>query len=205
MDNKPRKQPKQKRAQERVDSILDCSINIIESEGIEKLNTNYIAEKSGISVGSIYQYFPNKESIVSNLIERHYEERIKILNERIFTLRKQSVEMVVEGIIRTLFESHKKHPNLEQIFQQKKRSLGGYIREQELDQRLIKLLEKYMKRTDAHFDVKNFRLALNILGTTFKAVCLDSMYDDRFGSEEEVIQELKKLSLRYILRRPYVS
>lgn len=205
MENKPRKLPKQKRAQERVEKILETSIQIIEDEGFEKLNTNYIAEKSGISVGSIYQYFPNKESIVSSLIEKHYEDRMRLLNERVFTLRKKSVEAVVEGLIRTLFESHRKHPKLEQIFQSKKRSLGKHVREQELDAELMRLLEKYMRRTLMYFDVKNLGLALKILATSIKSVCLDSLYDHNYGNEEEVINELKRMTLRYIQKGSHVS
>jgi AcrR family transcriptional regulator len=205
MNNQPRKRPKQKRAQERVDKILETSINIIEDEGFEKLNTNYIADKSGISVGSIYQYFPNKESIVSSLIEKHYEDRMLLLNEKVFTLKRQSVEAVVDGIIRTLFESHSKNPKLEQIFQSKKRNVGQQVREQHLDQELMKLLEKYMTRTIGNFEVKNLSLALKILATSIKSVCLDSIYDSNYGSQEEVIIELKKMTLRYITKDSYVS
>ncbi len=204
MENKPRKFPKQRRAQDRVDMILDTSIGIIESEGFEKLNTNYIAERSGISVGSIYQYFPNKESIVSSLIEKHYEDRMHLLNEKVFTLRRKSVEAVVDGLIRTLFESHKKHPKLEQILQSKKRQLGNEVREKMLDENLMKLLEKYMTKTIGKFDVKNLNLALKILATSIKSVCLDSLYDHKYGNEEDVIIELKKMTLRYIQRDTHV-
>ena len=44
--------------------------SIIVSEGYEKATTNYIAEKAGVSIGSLYQYFPNKDAIISALIEQ---------------------------------------------------------------------------------------------------------------------------------------
>ena len=60
-----RKKPTQRRSQERVETILQVSKQIIEKEGLKKFNTNYIAKLSGLSVGSIYQYFQSKEEYFS--------------------------------------------------------------------------------------------------------------------------------------------
>src|SRR5262250_3209857 len=70
---KPRKMPGQARSQETVSVILEASARILESDGLHGFNTNAIAAKAGISVGSLYQYFPNKDSIVLALIGS-YEE-----------------------------------------------------------------------------------------------------------------------------------
>lgn len=65
-----RKKPVQERAKVTSDSILEAAEMIIVNEGYEKATTNYIAEKAGVSIGSLYQYFPNKEAIISALIEQ---------------------------------------------------------------------------------------------------------------------------------------
>lgn len=65
-----RKQPQQQRALQRRQQILDTSIEILQREGLEKLNTAYISEKLGISVGSLYRYFPNKQAILYTLAEQ---------------------------------------------------------------------------------------------------------------------------------------
>ncbi|MFZ9087146.1 MAG: TetR/AcrR family transcriptional regulator, partial [Steroidobacteraceae bacterium] len=65
-----RKKPVQERAKVTSDSILEAAEIIIVNEGYEKATTNYIAEKAGVSIGSLYQYFPNKEAIISALIEQ---------------------------------------------------------------------------------------------------------------------------------------
>ena len=65
-----RKQPQQQRARQRRQQILDISVEILQQEGLEKLNTAYISEKLGISVGSLYRYFPNKQAILYTLAEQ---------------------------------------------------------------------------------------------------------------------------------------
>ena len=65
---KARKMPGQARSQETVTVILEASARILESDGLRGFNTNAIAERAGVSVGSLYQYFPNKDAIVLALI-----------------------------------------------------------------------------------------------------------------------------------------
>lgn len=66
----PRKAPRQPRARATFEAILDAAAHILEQRGIEGYNTNAIAERAGLSVGSIYQYFPDKDAITAELIRR---------------------------------------------------------------------------------------------------------------------------------------
>jgi AcrR family transcriptional regulator len=67
---KPKKSPQQPRAKLTYDSILDASARILEDLGYEALTTNGVAAVSGVAVGGVYAYFPNKESIVAELVRR---------------------------------------------------------------------------------------------------------------------------------------
>lgn len=67
----PRKKPRQARARATVDAILIAAAHSLKTEGFEHATTNRIAELAGVSIGSLYQYFPNKVSIVGALRERH--------------------------------------------------------------------------------------------------------------------------------------
>lgn len=62
--------PRQARARERVEAILAAAREIIETDGVEPLSTQRIAQVAGIPVGSVYQFFPNKHSIVLELAKR---------------------------------------------------------------------------------------------------------------------------------------
>ena len=69
--DRPRKTPSQPRARATVDAIVLAAAHILKTEGAERLTTNRIAELAGVSIGSLYQYFPNKHAIVAVLRERH--------------------------------------------------------------------------------------------------------------------------------------
>ena len=62
-----RKQPKQGRSTQLVAAILEAAIRVLQAEGAQRFTMARVAEKAGVSVGSLYQYFPNKESILFQL------------------------------------------------------------------------------------------------------------------------------------------
>lgn len=66
----PRKSPAQKRSSGTVDAILEAAARILEKAGFAGYNTNAIAERAGVSIGSLYQYFPGKDALTAALIER---------------------------------------------------------------------------------------------------------------------------------------
>ena len=69
----PRRKPKQARAQDTVEIIFEATAQILRRKGRAALNTNYIAECAGISVGTLYQYFPDKESILVAIARRELD------------------------------------------------------------------------------------------------------------------------------------
>jgi AcrR family transcriptional regulator len=75
-----RKQPKQKRSQQRVDQILDAAAQLFAEVGYESASTNAIAARAEVAIGSLYQFFPNKESLVDALVARYAEGTKEVLS-----------------------------------------------------------------------------------------------------------------------------
>jgi len=71
----PRKVPAQSRSRETVEAILEATAQLLDRAGYDALNTNAIAARAGISVGSLYQYFPNKQAICGELTRRYVERQ----------------------------------------------------------------------------------------------------------------------------------
>lgn len=92
--------PIQSRAKVTSDAILEAAEIIVLNEGYEKATTNYIAEKAGASIGSLYQYFPNKDAIISALIEQTVS---RIANGTRAVLR-ESIELPLEQASRATYE-----------------------------------------------------------------------------------------------------
>ena len=65
-----RKQPKQARSEALVAAILEAAVQVLAKEGAARFTTVRVAEKAGVSVGSLYQYFPSKDAIAVELLRR---------------------------------------------------------------------------------------------------------------------------------------
>jgi len=69
----PRKTPLQARAEVTVDSICEATIQVLLSHGAERLTTTRVADRAGVSVGTLYQYYPNKRSLLYAVMEEHLD------------------------------------------------------------------------------------------------------------------------------------
>lgn len=69
----PRKSPRQRRSQATVEAIVEAAARILEGDGPAAFNTNAVARRAGVSVGSLYQYFPSKQALVAELSRRNAE------------------------------------------------------------------------------------------------------------------------------------
>lgn len=76
---KPRKRPRQARSAATVDAIVEATGHVLARHGLAKSTTARIARRAGVSVGSLYQYFPGKESLVAAFIERRLEHDLAVM------------------------------------------------------------------------------------------------------------------------------
>jgi AcrR family transcriptional regulator len=74
-----RKQPRQARSRATIDAILQAAAHILGRRGWDGLTTNAAAEAAGVSIGSLYQYFPNKLALVEAVRQRHFDEVLAVL------------------------------------------------------------------------------------------------------------------------------
>jgi AcrR family transcriptional regulator len=70
----PRKKPQQRRSRATIDTIFEAAIQVLLANGLDGITTLQIAERAGVSVGSLYQYFPNKRALLAAVVKRHVGE-----------------------------------------------------------------------------------------------------------------------------------
>ena len=87
-----RKQPKQARSNELVATILEGAVRVLEKEGAHRFTTARVAEKAGVSVGSLYQYFPNKASILFRLQSDEWHQTTEMLRSILENRRQPPLE-----------------------------------------------------------------------------------------------------------------
>lgn len=98
----PRKLPQQDRSRLTVEAIIEATTHILTQEGYDKANTNRIAERAGISIGSLYQYFPNKESLMAALIEQHSNEIAQLVESKLKDLSHAPLEIAIPALIKAV-------------------------------------------------------------------------------------------------------
>jgi AcrR family transcriptional regulator len=93
-----KKEPKQRRSRELFEAILEAGTRILKA-GVLELNTNKIAEKAGVSVGSLYQYFPGKDAILAKIVERQQEKNARRFLAIIEANRGKGVEETTDALV----------------------------------------------------------------------------------------------------------
>lgn len=108
----PRKPPRQMRSLVTVEAILEAAARILEHGGIVSLNTNAVAEMAGVSIGSLYQYFPGKESLLAALIRRKRAELITAIRQEQERAIAADLRTVIDGFIRAALAHQLDRPRL---------------------------------------------------------------------------------------------
>jgi AcrR family transcriptional regulator len=106
----PRKSPVQARSAASVDAILDATIQVLLSVGKERLTTTRVALRAGVSVGTLYQYFPNKSALLQAVLRRHLgavTEAVELVCEK---QRGGTLRQMVTALIDAFLEAKMKDP-----------------------------------------------------------------------------------------------
>jgi AcrR family transcriptional regulator len=110
-----RRQPKQRRARETVDAILEAVVRILKREGVDALTTNRIAEVAGVSIGSVYQYFPDKRAILVALHQRHIEEIDRMVETTLVIHAASPLDELMRAMIGAMIDAHTTDPKLYEV------------------------------------------------------------------------------------------
>ncbi|MGY3233812.1 AcrR family transcriptional regulator [Bradyrhizobium sp. USDA 4472] len=156
---KPRKKASQERSRATVDALVEATARILVREGFEKTSTNRIAEVAGVSVGSLYQYFPGKEALVAAVIDRHNEEIMALVRAALVEVAEMPIEKAVRRLVTVAIEAHRIKPELhrvlaEQIPRAGKLDVEAYNREIHALVRAYLDSRKEMRKVD--LDVATF-------------------------------------------------
>lgn len=111
----PRKQPRQTRAEQTRQGILAAAAHVFAEYGYAAGTTNRIAEHAGISIGSLYQYFPNKDSILVELMTAHTAKGFELIAGHFATGLPSSVQDTLRIFIRAAVDNHSDDPRLHRV------------------------------------------------------------------------------------------
>jgi len=200
-DTTPRKEPRQERAKATVDAILSATARILVKEGYDRASTNRIAEAAGVSVGSLYQYFPSKEALVAALIEKHSQEMLSYLESRAASHAPTApLRTLVRDVVHAMVDAHRVDPKLHRVLMEQVPRVGALKRLSELDDRALELIRTYLEFRSPELRPKNLKLAAFLMASLVEAVTHGAvLMHPEYLVDEGLIDETTEVICRYLL------
>lgn len=108
---KPRKMPTQARSTATVAAIFQATIQVLLADGGHRLTTTRVAERAGVSVGTMYQYFPHKQALLYAVVHQHLTEFVEAFEAACLKHRKESTAAMTEGLVNAFLDIKIRDPN----------------------------------------------------------------------------------------------
>ena len=159
----PRKTPRQSRALVTVEAILEAATHILVESGYGKLNTNEVARRAGVSVGSLYQYFPNKQSLLAELHYRHAVQSSAPIFAALSNSQGKPLRTVLREIILANVTSHSTDPELHQVISEEAPKLPRRPWQDDMDSEATKFVRSFLEERRSEVCIENIDLKIYLL------------------------------------------
>ncbi len=196
-----RKRPQQERSRETVTAILSAAAHVFAHRGYANTTTNHIAARAGVSIGSLYQYFPSKDAILLALAERHIENTFAVVLDEVREKRQAPIPELLRALVDALVRAHQTEPRLHQvIFAEAHPDAEFRRRLDELDTRAIVVARDLMEERCAELAIGNPEMASFIVVQVLEGVisAMAMRYPDVLANAS-FREELVRLLEAYVL------
>jgi AcrR family transcriptional regulator len=166
----PRKSASQERSRATVQALLDATARVLTREGYDRASTNRIAATAGVSVGSLYQYFPNKEALVAALVARHNREMLDLLREALKEVASLDLATAIAKLVRAAVDAHRVDPALHRVFDEQVPRMGQLAKIGALQGETFLLVRSYLEERRNEISVRDLDSTTSILVTTVEAL-----------------------------------
>ncbi len=166
----PRKAASQKRSRATVDVLVEATARILVREGFDKASTNRIAEVAGVSVGSLYQYFPCKEALVAAVIERHQQAIMQAVRGELADLMALPVAAAMRRLVAVAVKAHRVDPRLHRVLAEQIPRVGKLEELETFSRENFTLFRRYLDLHRDELRVDDLELAAFICVTAIEAL-----------------------------------
>jgi AcrR family transcriptional regulator len=198
----PRKNASQERSRATVEALIEATARILVREGFDRASTNRVAEEAGVSVGSLYQYFPGKEALVAAVIDRHSQQLMKVSRSCLAEVAAQPIEQAVRRLVTAAIEAHRVDPQLHRVLAEQTPHLGASETVGALSRETYDLFRAYLERHSDEIRPVDLELAAFVCVTSIEALThtavlhrSDVLADEAVGT---LVDEATRLVLGYL-------
>jgi AcrR family transcriptional regulator len=199
----PRRRPRQARAQATVDAIVQATARVLVEDGYDRASTNRIAQAAGVSIGSLYQYFPSKEALVAALVEAHVDRMTEVVTRRLQELAPADLSRSAEMLVSALIAAYRVDPKLHHVLCQEVPKIGDLRRIYEFEQGLSNVIRTHLHSLRHQIKHQNIDRAVFLLINAIPSVIRAAIEGDSEGADDHALTgELTDMILRYLVYIP---
>jgi len=108
----PRKRPKQRRSRVTIETIFEATIQVLLANGLDGITTIQIADRAGVSIGSLYQYFPNKRALLAAVVKRHVGEVVDATIEACKSMHGKTIDDMCATMMAAFVDAKTRRPEV---------------------------------------------------------------------------------------------
>ena len=199
---RPRKLATQDRSRATVDALVEATARILVEEGFDKTSTNRIAKVAGVSVGSLYQYFPSKEALVAAVVERHQGEIMHLVRGELAQVSRQPVETAMRKIVAAAVKAHRVEPKLHRVLSEQIPRVGKLEKLETFNRENYALFRTYLESHRDELGVDDLELATFVCVTSIEALTHSAVlhYPKLFSDQamNALIAESARLVIQFL-------
>lgn len=197
---KARKVASQERSRATVEALVEATARILVKDGFDKASTNRIAEVAGVSVGSLYQYFPGKEALVAAVIERHQEQIMQTVRRELAGVLDQPVEKAVRKLVAAAVKAHRVDPKLHRVLAEQIPRVGKLEKLERFNGENYTLFRTYLESHRDEILVDDLELASFVCVTSIEALTHNAVLHYSRMVSDEAMEALTDESARLVIR-----
>jgi AcrR family transcriptional regulator len=201
----PRKAASQERSRITVAAILDATARILTLEGYARASTNRIAAVAGVSIGSLYQYFPNKEALIAALVARHNREILSLLESSMRECKTDDLNGAMRELIRAMIAAHRVDPELHRIFKEEVPRIGKLADVEAIRKETLNLVRSYLEQCRDDILLQDLDTAAFICVTTVETLTHALVINDcglPLSDEADIVEHITRLIAGYLGTAP---
>jgi AcrR family transcriptional regulator len=195
----PRKRPRQARSKATVDAILAATARLLVKHGFDGLTTNAVATAAGVSIGSLYQYFPNKEALVGALVEHHIEHTSGAVVAELARVAQLPIAEAARAVVELTVRAHAIEPELHRVLTEQVPRVGRLARLRELDEIASRAVAALLQARKAELAIGDPELAAFVLVSAIESIVHRAamLYPHRLR-DPRLVDEATLLVTRYL-------
>lgn len=183
-----------------MEAILSAAKKLLVKDGYELTTTNRVAELAGVSIGSLYQYFPSKAALVQALIQRHMAKMLEVLASTAAAGQTSTVEQATRTVIRAVFAAHRVNPKLHRVLIEQMPRIDKIDNIDHFETETQRLVEGFLTSHHAELRPKNVKLAARVALLAVRGVTLWTvMRSPAQLADEDFIDEISDMVVRYLV------